>query len=225
MSNKLFQLLDGFQKNLNPDCVVIICQEARHPIYSVKLDEYWCRRWKWMFQFCFGDGWIHNFLNELAEYWRQGWRWRFRFRFGGGWEPLNDDTKILTQTDTETFFTIPNFLKPRLFSEIKFLETETETYFPRPNFPKPKLRLFSGTKFLRNWNRYFSCETKFFRNRNQDFFSETKFLKPKLKPSKIWQKSRDRDLNQDFSTSFEMKFLKFGTYKQNWKFWDQNLGL
>ena len=30
---------------------------------------------------------------------------------------------------------------------------------------------------------------------------------------------------KDFSTSFEMKFGKFGTYKQNWNFWDQNLGL
>ena len=27
---------------------------------------------------------------------------------------LNDDAKILTETDTETFFPIPNFPKPRL---------------------------------------------------------------------------------------------------------------
>ena len=56
-------------------------------------------------------------------------------------------------------------------------------------------------------------------------FPRPNFSKPKPKPSKIWQKSRDRDLNRDFSTSFEMKFGKFGTYKQNWNFWDQNLGL
>ena len=57
------------------------------------------------------------------------------------------------------------------------------------------------------------------------FFTIPNFPKPKPKPSKIWQKSRDRDLNRDFSTSFEMKFGKFWTYKQNWNFWDQNLGL
>ena len=67
---------------------------------------------------------------------------------------LNDDTKILTET--ETFFTIPNLPKPRLFSETKFFqnrnryffsetknsETETETSFLIPNFPKPKPILF-----------------------------------------------------------------------------------
>ena len=103
-------------------------------------------------------------------------------------------------SETKTFFRDQIFpkLKPRLF-------------FPRPNFPKPKLRIFS--------------ETKFFQNRNRDFFTKPNFSKLKPKPSKIWQKSRDRDLNRDFSTSFEMKFGKFGTYKQNWNFWDQNLGL
>ena len=167
MSNILFQLLDGFQKNLNPDCVVIICQEARHPIYSVKLDEYWCRRWKWMFQFCFGDGWIHNFLNELAEYWRQGWRWRFRFRFGGGWEPLNDDTKILTQTDTETFFTIPNFPKPRLFSETKFFRNRNRDFFSETKFSETET--FFQNQIFRNRNPQIfgkSFETEKFRNRN-----------------------------------------------------------
>ena len=40
---------------------------------------------------------------------------------------LNDETKILTETDTETFFPIPNFpkLKPRLF-------------FPSASFLEPK---------------------------------------------------------------------------------------
>ena len=44
--------------------------------------------------------------------------------------PLNDDTKILTETDTETFF------------NTKFSGNETETFFPRPNSPKPKQILF-----------------------------------------------------------------------------------
>ena len=50
---------------------------------------------------------------------------------------LNDDTKILTETDTETFFPIPNFpkQKPRLFSETK---SKPRHFFPRPNCPEPK---------------------------------------------------------------------------------------
>ena len=61
-------------------------------------------------------------------------------------EALND--KILTDPDTETFFPITNFPKPKqiLFSETKF--SETDTFFPRPNFPKPKPRLFSEGIFV-----------------------------------------------------------------------------
>ena len=86
-------------------------------------------------------------------------------------QALNDDTKILT--DTETFFPIPNIPKPipRLFSDTKFFrnrnryffsetknsETETETSFPIPNFPKPKPILFSDTKF-------FETETEIIKN-------------------------------------------------------------
>ena len=63
-------------------------------------------------------------------------------------EALNDNTKILTGPDTETFFPITNFPKPKqiLFSETKF--SETDTFFPRPNFPKPKPRLFSEGIFV-----------------------------------------------------------------------------
>ena len=68
-------------------------------------------------------------------------------------QSLNDATKILTETDTETFFLLANFAKPKprlffwdhnfrnrnrhFFSETKFSETKTETFFPRPNSPKP----------------------------------------------------------------------------------------
>ena len=60
--------------------------------------------------------------------------------------PLNDDTKNLTETDTETFF-------------------------PIPNFPKPIPRLFFRYQIFRNRNRYpqkigKSFETEKFRNRN-----------------------------------------------------------
>ena len=46
---------------------------------------------------------------------------------------LNDDTKILTETNTETFLPIPNFSKAKLFFSI-------------PNFPK--LILFSRPNSL-----------------------------------------------------------------------------
>ena len=110
---------------------------------------------------------------------------------------LNDDTKILTKTDTETIFTIPNFPKSN-----------------RRLFPKPKPILFFRDPIFRNRNRDFFPRPNFSQTENETFFPKPDFSKPKPKPSKIWQKSRDRDLNRDFSTSFEIKFGKFGTYKQ-----------
>ena len=86
-------------------------------------------------------------------------------------QALNDDTKILTETDTETFFTIPNF-------------------------PKPKPRLFSETKFFRNRNRYFSSETKFSETETETFFPKPNFPIPKPKPSKNWQKFRNREVSK-----------------------------
>merc|ERR1712016_2672 len=57
---------------------------------------------------------------------------------------LNYDTKILTETDAETFFPIPDFPKPKpkIFSETKFSETDTETLqkLAKVSRPKPKLR-------------------------------------------------------------------------------------
>ena len=50
--------------------------------------------------------------------------------------------------------------------------------FPRPNFPKLRPGLFS--------------ETKFFWNRNRDFFPKPNFPKP----SKIWQKFRNREVSK-----------------------------
>ena len=104
-------------------------------------------------------------------------------RGGGG--ALNDDTKILTKTDTETFFTIPNFPKPRLFSDTKF--SETETFFRYEIFPKPKLILF--------------FRDQIFRYRNRDFFP-----KPKPKPSNIWQKFRNREVSKPKCQSLLMRF-------------------
>ena len=78
-------------------------------------------------------------------------------------DTLNDDTKILTETDTETFLRYQIFRNRNrdFFPRPNF--SETDTFLPRPNFPKPKSRLFS--------------ETNFFRNR--DFFLRPNFSKPK----------------------------------------------
>ena len=98
--------------------------------------------------------------------------------------PLNDDTKILTKTDTETFFRYQNFRNRYrdFFSDTKFSETDTETFFPIPNFPKPIPRLLF---------RY-----QIFWNRNRDFFPIPNFPKPKPKPSKNWQKFRNREVSK-----------------------------
>ena len=55
-------------------------------------------------------------------------------------DSLNDDTKNLTETDTKTFFRYQIFRNRYrdFFCETKFSETDTETFFPIPNFPKPK---------------------------------------------------------------------------------------
>ena len=56
---------------------------------------------------------------------------------------LNDGAKILTKTDTETYFRHQIFQNRCFFTTTKFSETETqfsktknETFFPRPNSPK-----------------------------------------------------------------------------------------
>ena len=69
---------------------------------------------------------------------------------------------MFSETKTDTFFQTK-------FSETKFSETEAETFFPRPNSPKLKQRLYFRDRIF--WNR------------NRDFFP---------KPSKNWQKARNR---------------------------------
>ena len=67
---------------------------------------------------------------------------------------LNDDTKILTETDTETFFRDQIFSKPkpRLFSETKFSETETETLKDLAKVSKP--RSFETEMSISGDNKY-----------------------------------------------------------------------
>ena len=103
---------------------------------------------------------------------------------------LNDDTKILTETDTETFFPKPIFPKPK-----------PRLFFPRPSSPKPKPILFFRDQIL--WNRYrnppkigksFEAETE----RNRDW------TKPRLLYilDNFW-----RDLLQIFSSFSFSVFL------------------
>merc|ERR1712013_638514 len=141
------------------------------------------------------------------------------------WDPrdapldsLNDDTKILTETDTETFFRYQIFRNRYrdFLSDTKFSETDTETFFPIPNFPKPIPRLFFRYQIFRNRN--FFPRPNFFRNRYRYFFSETKnsetetetsfpipnFPKPKPIPFFRYQIFRNRNRNhQKFGKSLE----------------------
>ena len=73
---------------------------------------------------------------------------------------LNDDTKILTETDTENFFTIPNFPKPKpiLFSETKFFRNRNRDFFSetlkdlakvsKPRSFEPKCQSLTGIQFI-----------------------------------------------------------------------------
>ena len=79
---------------------------------------------------------------------------------------LCDETKILTDTETETFYPrqifpipIPRlFFRDQIFrdryrdffSETKFSNTDTETFLTRPNFSIPIPRLFFETKSFDN---------------------------------------------------------------------------
>ena len=65
---------------------------------------------------------ISNILNEVIlnslflYWWAVLWvNFKKYYRERNAQEPLNDDTKILTETDTETFFPMPSLPKPRLF--------------------------------------------------------------------------------------------------------------
>ena len=104
---------------------------------------------------------LHSFWILSGKYkngtYGKGWH-------GNGWqlsEPLNDDTNILTETDTETFF-----------SDTKFSETKTETFF--------------RNKIFQNRNRCFFPETKF--SETETFFPRPN--SPKPKPSNNWHKVR-----------------------------------
>ena len=92
--------------------------------------------------------------------------WQHFFKQWDVFKPLNDNTKILTETNTETCFPILNFPKPIFFS--------------RPNSPKPK--------------PLFLLRDQIFRNQNRDFFPIPN--SPKPKPSKHWQKFRNREVSK-----------------------------
>ena len=92
---------------------------------------------------------------------------------------LNDDTLILTETNTETFFRYQIFRSRNFFSETKV--SETETLFSRPNFPKPKQRLVLRDPILRNRNRNpqkigKSLKTEKFRNRNVNVWPSVQYI-------------------------------------------------
>ena len=87
---------------------------------------------------------------------------------------LNDDTKILTETDTETFF-------------------------PIPNFPKPKPRLFSRDQILRN--RDFFSETKFSKTKTENFFRDQILRNRNRNPQKLAKVLKPRSFETEMSIS------------------------
>ena len=102
---------------------------------------------------------------------------------------LNDDTKILT-------------------------ETETDTFLPRPNFPKPKPKLFSETKFFRNRNRDFFSETKFFETETLKNLAKVSRLRPKpILFNIFWNEIRK---NWDLQAKLECLGPKFGILIVTW---------
>ena len=80
---------------------------------------------------------------------------------------LNDDTKILTETDTKTFF------------RYQIFRNRTVTFFPRPNSLKPKPRLFFRDQNFPNQNRDFFLETKFSETDTETLKKLAKVSKPR----------------------------------------------
>merc|ERR1712004_868728 len=98
------------------------------------------------------------------------------------WCPLNDDTKNLTETDTVTFFPIPNFPKPipRLFFRYQIFRNRYRDFFSDTKFSETDTETFFRYQIFRNQNRDFFSDTKFSETDTEAFFSIPNF--PKLKP-------------------------------------------
>ena len=92
---------------------------------------------------------------------------------------LNDDTKILTKTDTETFFQDQIFPKPKPILFFRDQIFRNRDFFPTPNIPKPR--------------------PNFFETETETFLPKQNFAKPK--PSKKWQKFRNREVSKPKSQS------------------------
>ena len=117
---------------------------------------------------------------------------------------LCDETKILTDTETETFYPrqifpipIPRlFFRDQIFrdryrdffSETKFSNTDTETFLTRPNFsiPIPRLFLRDQKFWYRNRDSQRNCHGSRDRDRDRDFC--------------IWLTTDYRQLLANFST-------------------------
>ena len=132
--------------------------------------------------------------------------WDLRAELGLIWDHFRASVPIGTKSQiwdliTSTVLVIWIFF----FSENKFSGTEAETFFRDQIFPKPKPRLFFRTKFSETETETFFIDQIFW-NRNRYFFFMTKFLEtetffprpnfPKPKPSKNWQKFRNREVSK-----------------------------
>ena len=105
--------------------------------------------------------------------------WDLYGTISGLWSQLGPSPKF--GTSLRALFLLFGFFlfRDQIFRNRDFFPkpnfSETDTFLPRPNFRKPKPRLFSETE-------------------TETFFPKPNFPKPKPKPSKIWQKFRNREV-------------------------------
>ena len=109
--------------------------------------------------------------------------------------PLNDETKILIETET------------------KFSETETETFFPKSNSPKPTL--FLQDQILWDQNRYFFRD-QILRSRNRDFFLRDQIRWTNTKTLQKLAESPEAETKTDFWGNFFLPISTFFLFSNFW---------
>ena len=129
---------------------------------------------------------------------------------------LNDDTKILTETDTETFFkTKFSEAKTEIFFREKFFRNRNQDFFSETKFFETETDSFFRNQIFRNWNRDFFSDTKFSETDTETFFRDQIFSIPKPRLFFWNQIFQNRNRNpQRFGKSFETE-----------KFWNRNVNL
>ena len=109
----------------------------------------------------------------------------FRRLFLQSWRCFLAQDNYTNSNAPSTEWRYQNFDRNRyrdFFSDTKFSETDTETFFPIPNFLKPIPRLFFRYQIFRNRNRYFFSDTKFLETETEIINNLAKVSRPRPKP-------------------------------------------